>query len=559
MLNLIKAVGRWLVRMVLTFVLISAVLVAGYWVQDKVREYQSLKGELAVLVGGRAEIGKRIREFEQSAAAEVERLSKSPGPALDRRIGELDNEIQQLTARQADDGMAVLTAVPLGSGYVEHLKRDVEIKLLRQQREHLARMRNSLTALRDGPAALERLHKIRVSAHEKLSANYAAFKSLQDDRPWATRIPGTPQYGELEALRQANISLHEQYRRAEADYQFQTKIIASASAARREFRLGNDQLSDALGPLEGKIQEREGRKLDNFPGKLLDRLLEVWLTAAKILLAIVLVPIGIKALFYFVLAPVVSRRPPICLLPEVSGSVEPPANSKFSAVSQSLPIDADHELLVHSQYLQSMPAQARTDTKWLLDGAFLLTSLASGMTLLTRIRADQPAAVVVSSTRDPLSEIGVLCLPEGSAFVFHPRNLVGVLARKDRPLRITSHWRLGSLHAWLTLQLRYLAFHGPATLIVKGCRGIRVEKAEAGRAINQAATLGFSANVLYSSTRCETFLAYFRGHQPLFNDRFAGASGYYVYEEVPGSDRKSGVTGRGLEGFTDSAMKVFGL
>ena len=86
-----------------------------------------------------------------------------------------------------------------------------------------------------------------------------------------------------------------------------------------------------------------------------------------------------------------------------------------------------------------------------------------------------------------------------------------------------------------------------------------MEKAEAGRAIHQAATLGFSANVLYSSTRCETFLAYFRGHQPLFNDRFAGASGYYVYEEVPGSDRKSGVTGRGLEGFTDSAMKVFGL
>ncbi|MCK7502947.1 MAG: hypothetical protein MZV70_01815 [Desulfobacterales bacterium] len=32
----------------------------------------------------------------------------------------------------------------------------------------------------------------------------------------------------------------------------------------------------------------------------------------------------------------------------------------------------------------------------------------------------------------------------------------------DRPMQITRHWRLGSLSAWLTLQLRYIVFHGPA-------------------------------------------------------------------------------------------------
>ena len=41
------------------------------------------------------------------------------------------------------------------------------------------------------------------------------------------------------------------------------------------------------------------------------------------------------------------------------------------------------------------------------------------------------------------------------------------------PANITRHWRLASLHAWLTLQLRYLVFHGPCQLLLKGCRGVR--------------------------------------------------------------------------------------
>ena len=127
------------------------------------------------------------------------------------------------------------------------------------------------------------------------------------------------------------------------------------------------------------------------------------------------------------------------------------------------------------------------------------------------------------------------------------------------PLAITTHWRLGSLHAWLTLQLRYVAFHGPARLVVKGCRGVRVEKAGEGRRINQAATMGFSANLAYSTTRCDTFAAYLMGEQELFNDSFAGGAGVYVYEEMPHPGARAGLTGRGIEGLSDSILKIFGL
>jgi hypothetical protein len=61
------------------------------------------------------------------------------------------------------------------------------------------------------------------------------------------------------------------------------------------------------------------------------------------------------------------------------------------------------------------------------------------------------------------------------------------------------------------------------------------------------------------SVRCETFIAYFRGKENLFNDQFEGEPGLFLYEEMPNGARKGGVTGRGIEGFIDALLKVFGV
>lgn len=80
-----------------------------------------------------------------------------------------------------------------------------------------------------------------------------------------------------------------------------------------------------------------------------------------------------------------------------------------------------------------------------------------------------------------------------------------------------------------------------------------------GRAINQAAMLGFSANLQYAVTRCETFGSYLMDKQELFNDRFSGQPGCCIYEETPHPNAKTGITGRGIEGVLDSFLKVFGI
>jgi hypothetical protein len=181
------------------------------------------------------------------------------------------------------------------------------------------------------------------------------------------------------------------------------------------------------------------------------------------------------------------------------------------------------------------------------------------MFLLTRITPSASDPVVISATKDPNSEIGIIDLGPDAAFVCEPRCLAGVIQDRAAPVRITRHWRLGSLHGWLTLQLRFLVFHGPGQLIVKGCRGIRVESANPGRLINQAATLGFSANLAYANTRCETFVSYWTGKEDLFNDLFNGEPGVYAYEEIPDAMQKGGISGRGLQGIADAILKVFGV
>ena len=116
-----------------------------------------------------------------------------------------------------------------------------------------------------------------------------------------------------------------------------------------------------------------------------------------------------------------------------------------------------------------------------------------------------------------------------------------------------------SLSAFVTFQFRYLIFDGPGTLLVQGCRGVRLEPAGTGRSIDQNATLGFSANLDYRPRRSETFGAYLLGVNGLFNDSFAGGPGFCVYEEMPYLGRRTGITGRGLEGLTDGLLKVFGI
>ena len=278
------------------------------------------------------------------------------------------------------------------------------------------------------------------------------------------------------------------------------------------------------------------------------------------LIAVLLVPFAIRVLFYYALAPLVERGPPIRLArPTGMGAV--PQASGGSRPTLSLTLAEGEELLVRQSYLQSSPAGAEMRTQWLLSWRNILTSLASGMAFLTRARG--PGKTFgISARDDPFAEIARIDLPATTALVMQPRALAAIVQPKGRPMQIRSRWRLFSLHAWLTFQFRYLVFHGPGTLVVKGGRGVRVERAEDGRRFGQDQLIGFSADTAYTVARSETFLPYFFSREPLFRDRVTDrdgkADGILVIEEAPMAGRRKGVRG-GLEGAFDAVLKAFGV
>jgi hypothetical protein len=279
----------------------------------------------------------------------------------------------------------------------------------------------------------------------------------------------------------------------------------------------------------------------------------IW-PAVWTLLAIILTPLAIRTLFYWVLAPLASLHQPIRLLEP--GEVIP-LPAERSAVSESVRLGDGSELLVKQGFLQTLSRGGVKETKLLLDASHPISSVAAGLWFLTRIRG--AGVTTVSAIRNPFAEVTRLELPVGAACVLQPRAIVGVVQPIAAPLRITSHWRLGKLNAWLTGQLRFLVFHGPADIILVGGRGVRVESAEAGRSIGQDQLIGFSAGLPYSAGRTETFLPYLFGQVGLLRDRIAAGSGILITEEAPRAGQaKTGIK-RGLEGAADAFLKVFGI
>lgn len=283
----------------------------------------------------------------------------------------------------------------------------------------------------------------------------------------------------------------------------------------------------------------------------------VLLRAAGALLLIILTPYLIRILFYYILAPVAERRRSIRLSVPGSRGAEIPLPPP-SATSVQVQIADGEELLIREGFLQSSSLGGEKRWVALLDWRHPLASWVTGLVGLTRIRG-KGQHTTISPSQDPFAEVTELTIPAASALILHPRALVAVIQPVDKPMRIASHWRLFSLSAWLTLQLRFLVFYGPARIVIRGGRGVRVERAEQGRVFAQDQLVGFSADLAYSVTRSEIFVPYLSGRTSLFRDRVDKGDGILIIEEAPLSARGGGNVKRGLEGAFDAALKVFGI
>lgn len=324
-----------------------------------------------------------------------------------------------------------------------------------------------------------------------------------------------------------------------------------------------DGLKIALGRLDARLREAEAQK-----SRVVEYAREAWARYGLYLVTIVLLwliapPLG-RLAAYFVVAPFVSARRPVRLggptplLPEVM----------TSRAALEVTLAPGEALWVKEIFLQASDEGLEKRTRWLFDWRMPLTCLAAGLKELVEMRntsEDERRTATFSSQESAHVEVAQLTLPEGASVVLRPRYVAGVLGRMDRKRGIVRrHWRLFTLQAWATGQFRYFEFVGPCQLLIAGSRGVRAEslrwspgQALPGRRVNQEATIGFTPGLAYRPVRAETFWAYFRGQNPLFDDLFEG-EGVFLCQQT--TARAAEGKGPGAwERFRDGVLRIFGL
>ncbi|GFZ86259.1 coiled-coil domain-containing protein [Sphingobium fuliginis] len=594
---MISKIFGWLGRKVVLYVAVLAAMLAYVvWssgdIQATWTRSQTLNLHQAGQLQGLVEADERLRdELALKLKRAGEAAQRESVVELEKQIRETQAGLRQLQADRPSslDAMLAKATLNIKAIRAEH-ERILRIAFLKRKIEGLNK---AADAARNYDAALEISRENARKAETKISREReVSTQALEDswrkmnvgqakcratkaavikfDESWEAvtleRLPFRHRRADLVRTKDAQCAdsrkAEDAFRQAQKNVNYWRQARAGADQLpKRVSDWIDNELPDITGALKERVIDEQKRA---------EETISAWATWAwthynvgkvvKVALAtlglIITTPFLIRLFCYFVLAPIAMRRPSIQLrVPEGGGVAIAPAAP--SATSVAVRLAPGQELLVRQGYFQTSSLTTKPKTKWVLNWCRLFTSIATGLTFLVRIRGEGETTTI-SAIRDGLTEITILTLPEGAACVLQPRALAAVAQSIHRPLRISRHWRLGSLNAWLTLQLRYLVFHGPAQLVLKGGRGVRVEAAEHGRVFGQDQLVGFSDDLAYSVTRTEPFWPYFFGQQPLLKDRVMAGTGVLIIEEAPLTARRGEVR-RGLEGMIDAGMKVFGM
>lgn len=400
-----------------------------------------------------------------------------------------------------------------------------------------------------------RLEALRASFEEqgerarKLERIVATLESLQD---WWNFVFGDPVQNRMN---------REQLERAKANREITHRRLAEVSA-QVEATLGlKSGLEFERASLAGDLERAEKEPALYFYARAAwDR---ARVPILLLLLGYFLGPTIMKVIAFYGVGTLLGNGRPIVIrkerreLPEVtSGGV--------SIEAELWPGEA---AWVKEQFLQSSDEGLGRRTRFLLDWAIPLTSLSCGLVELVELshtHAGEPLTLTLSDMDDPHNELALIRVPDGGSVVLRPSYLAAVIKPLTGTLVVRRRWRLFHWQSWITGQFRFFEFEGPVKLVVVGSRGVRAEwlKATPGgvvraRRTNRDATIGFTPNLRYRPVRAETFWAYYRGKNPLFDDLFEG-EGVFLCQEIVGDG--PGAKARAFwSRLWDALLKVFGI
>ena len=549
-----KQALAWIARHALLFLLLFVAILGGWWLHSSYQSFGDLERKATALRGAGEELTRYVTGAQASSDASVSGFQNYGKDELSARIIAAKGE-QAALAKKCGNDLGPLLVQGVG-GVIENRKACFRSAFLTREIASLTALHDSFDARRAGETVADALtrHAAELNtASDKLAQAGTRLDALAGDY-----VPDILQAPEIQ--RQTTI-VREQKAVVDGAKRNVAILVATNGALDRASQAAANAVDRYNAEYRGLVEGQEKTLSDNALKKV-----SAWaksnnvngaLKAAAIALFFIIIsPFLIRLFCYHILAPLAERRPAIRIIAPAT-QAPPVPDATASRTSVSIRLEEGEELLVRQGYFQSASRASAERTQWFLDSSHPIMSLATGLSFLTCI-GGSGQAITVSAIHDPFAEVAVLALPEGAACVLHPRAIAAVVEPVARPLRIAAHWRLFSLHAWLTGQWRYYVFHGPARLVLKGGRGVRVEPVERGRIFAQSQLIGFSADIPYAVVRTGTFWPYFLGREPLLKDRVEGDHGVLIVEEAPLASRKGEIK-RGIEGLLDAGMKLFGM
>ena len=400
----------------------------------------------------------------------------------------------------------------------------------------------------DVAAARDRLVTLRQEVGQAEQERRRSFRELLDLRQQVLK---------LEQSRPSYFTNEFPFTQFQQRWQHEAKIAALTAVSGRlqQAEQIQQQTAARVAGLQQEVSDLEHQiaAASATPtGRVLVVVQEHWRVGLLVGVAVLLLPLIARVIWYFLIAPLATLAKPVRLA-SVRGQ-----RGAFSCTQALKRLTVDlgpgESLFARASCVKDYPAAVGKRTRLVWNWSAPLISYAAGLWELTRVDGGESGcSVSLWSGDDADQQLVLIDLGNHPGLVFRPRHLVGVIHEPGK-LRLRRKWRLLSLHAWCTLQLRYILLEGTGRVVLSALGGIEAATpASEERCVTQSAVAGFEGRLRYSVRRNETFWPYLRGREPLFDDCFAGEGAYLV--AVAGDQRGHSA---GIDGWFDRVAGVVG-
>ena len=279
-----------------------------------------------------------------------------------------------------------------------------------------------------------------------------------------------------------------------------------------------------------------------------------WVTLILLVFALFLGPPGLKALNFFVFAPMARKTTPIIIN---QGQSTEDSNIHYGEPRKELTItfEKGQRMLVKPGWF-TLNTDGKTRTRLLWDLSKPFACYAMGLVNLTEFLTDDDQAreIKIALENDFNHDVIAVQLKDHPGYVVRQGHVV---ATSGEELKMQKKWQLWDWKNWLYGNLRYIYFTGSGTLYIHGHGNISTRSSIVNGRIKERHIIGFDTTTPFKVIRTETFLNYWLHDKPLYDLHFP-ETGHFVQQQSYGH-RDEKIFRSIIEDIFGSIGKFFGF